>query len=69
MGFLGNGLHVLLVENLEGLGITQAEDLLAEELDAEGVNGADEVTGMLSADETVDTAAHLLCCLVGKGQT
>ena len=67
MGFLGNGLHVFLIENLEGLGITQAEDLLTKELDAEGVDGADEVTGVFSADETIDTAAHLLCCLVGKG--
>jgi hypothetical protein len=44
-------------------------DLFTEELHAEGVYRADEVTGMLSTDEMVDTVTHLLSCLVGEGQT
>ena len=34
-----------------------------------GMNSAYEITGILTADKTVDAVAHLLSCLVGKGET
>ena len=66
MGFLGNGLHVLLVKDLECLRVAETEDFLPEELDAEGVDCTYEVAGMITSDEAIDTVAHLHRRLVGK---
>ena len=68
MRLLGDGLHVLLVEDLECLGVSEPEDLFAKELDAEGVDRTDKVAGVFSADQGVDPVAHLLRCLVREGQ-
>ena len=68
MSFLDYCLHVLFIENLESLWISKAEDLLTEELHTEGMNRTDEVACVLSANETVDSVAHLGCSLICKGQ-
>ena len=69
MCFLGYRFHVLFVKDLEGLRISESEDFLTKELDAEGVDGTDEVTCVICANKAVDAVAHLLGRLVGERKT
>ena len=66
VGLLGDVLHVLLVQHLEGLRITQSEYLLPQEFHAEGMDGTYEICGVLSADQSADPVSHLLGGLVGE---
>ena len=66
---LGDGPGVLLVQDGEGLGEAQPVDFLAEELDAEAVQGADEVVVVAALDHLRDAAPHLRRGLVGEGET
>ena len=65
---LGEGLAVLLVEDGEGFREAQAVDLLPEELDAEAVEGADEVVVVAAVDHAGDALPHFRGRLVGEGQ-
>ncbi len=67
-GLLGNGLAVFLVQHSEGFGKADAVDFLAQELDAEAVQGAHEVVVVPAVDHGGDAAAHLRRGLVGEGE-
>ena len=66
--FLGQGLGILFVEDGEGFREAQPVDFLAEELDAEAVQGADKVVVIAAVDHQGDAAAHFGGRLVGKGE-
>lgn len=68
-GLLGELLCVLLVENGEILWIADTVNLAAQKLDAETVDRADEIIDRPSVNHLGDTMLHLLCRLVGEGQT
>ena len=43
-------------------------NFLTQELDAEAMDGADEVVVVAAAHQLVDALTHLLCRLVGEGE-
>lgn len=65
-GLLGELLGVFLVYHRETLGIADAVDLAAQELDAETVDGADEVVDAAAVNHSRYAPLHLLGGLVGE---
>ena len=64
----GQGLHILLVQNLEVLRVAEPMDLLAQKPHAEPVDRADKVVRVPRRNKLSDPAPHLLRRLVREGK-